>query len=150
MIALARLGFAKAIPHLKHMRTISRGIKKAAMSSALIRISGCTDYIEDISTVLCPHKLRSFLNHIKLWSFFSSSYRIEAAYYLEGCCDARAFDALEKAMSDPDFLVRYNAATVFSKNSMQPTDEGTIILNTKDNDKRKINTLAQLLRSRIS
>ena len=148
-IALARLGSAKAVPHIEHMRTKSRGIKKAAMSFALIRISGRTDHIEDITTVLCPPKLRSILNHIKLWNFFSWWNRIEAAYYLESCSDARAFDALEKAMSDPDFLVRYNAATVFSKNSKQQTDDRMIVDNTKDNDKSKIHFLAQLLRSRI-
>ena len=149
-VALARMGAKRALPAIERLRESSRGSKRATFSYALMRLTGNTDCIEDITSVLCPPKWIGYWNHVSLWNCFTFSDRIEAAHFLEDCLDPRAFDALEKAMYDPDFLVRCNAATVFSRNSAYKTEYNFIVHETKDNDKNRIRSLIQILRSRIS
>ncbi|MES2981540.1 MAG: HEAT repeat domain-containing protein [Verrucomicrobiota bacterium] len=148
-LALAKLGSKNAVPHIERMIASSRGSKKAAYSCALMRITGNTECIGAIISVLCPPEWLNLLNHITCLNWITCWSRIDAAHYLEDCHDPRAFDALEKALSDSSFLVRANAAIVFSKNSAEITDDSTIIDCVGEYNKGKIRLLAKLLRSRI-
>ena len=60
-----------------------------------------------------------------------------------------AFDALERALYDRDYLVRRCAASIFSHNSARRTADRTIDNNLSNYDEQKIRRFAEKLRSKI-
>lgn len=75
--------------------------------------------------------------------------RMSAIGLLRGIEEPAAFDALEQAMFDPEFLVRRAAAVVFAENSTRGTTEATIAKKLREPDVDRISKFVLLLRRRI-
>ena len=75
--------------------------------------------------------------------------RIEAIGLLTHIRHPIAFAALEAGLFDPEYLVRYNAASILSENSAKKTGSVTIENNLAVLDHEKIHKFAERMRKKI-
>lgn len=74
--------------------------------------------------------------------------RIRAVGLLTDVNHPVAFDALTNALFDPEYLVRYNAAVIFTHNVGARVDDRTIHRNTRELDQAKLERFANRLNAK--
>lgn len=135
-LALAHLQCERAVPHLRAQ------IHEGALEDRLAKARAL--WLLDTR----PTDLQVIVDTLNKREASTAFTRVTAAWYLEGVVLDEAFAALEAAIFDPEYLVRYNAAMVYSRNSVCSTDERTIFSHTQDFHQTRIAEFIETLRSK--
>ncbi len=133
------LGFLKSV---KAIETLKNALENSTNSESLAYAKALWLIEND------PKYLPILLNYIADTENTNEIERVEAINLLAGIKHADVFSALEGALYDSEYLVRYNAAQIYSYNSARSTHSDTILRNVKEFDKSKLQKLAGILREK--
>ena len=134
-LALGYISSSKATKTLKStLEKSSSG--RAYIARALWDIEKDDKYLDIISTEVLNTELSDIQRTIIIWLFRNVK-------------EDRVFKTLENALHDDEYLVRFNAAQVYSSLSSRTTKVDTIFNNIKDLNHEKIGLFIQELKSKV-
>lgn len=136
-LALGLIKSQQAVPELKQLLNGGTSQQRSAAGRALWDIEGDATYLAPITAIIVDSESgREFE-------------KIAAIGLLLNVNHQSAFDALEHALFDPEYLVRTNAASIYLMNATGRVDDRTVYRNVTELDHSKIARFAQRLRAKI-